>query len=150
MQILKSGLHYSRFLDSSSFAAVYAACESERVEGLVVALFQRRNIEKHEGFRVATQRGHQQMRQFWVPVGYVILLLQQGKNHVAQIGQWLVDVLRFLRASGFFVLETLRSSQIHEVQVANAHLLLLCVLADQSNSRHRMGSWRPESIYQSR
>lgn len=58
----------------SNVALVDLGCEAERVQGLAEAHFQGGHVDKHECLGVAPKRVLQEVRQFGIAVGNVILL----------------------------------------------------------------------------
>lgn len=132
--------HSPYLLNGTGLTTIDIAAEPQRVERLVVGLLERRDIQKHESLRIATQCGHEQMRELGISIGYVILLLQQGQNDVGQIGQGLVDVLGLGDTSCLFVLQSFRAGQVDQIQISDGNLLFSLVRAYQSYSRDGMRS----------
>jgi len=82
-----------------------------------------RDIDEHERLAVATETPLQQVRQLGVTVRYVLVLVGQGTDHVAQGRERLVDGHRLLQAvaGAAAVGESLAAGEIDQVQKTARH-----------------------------
>ena len=65
----------------------------QRVERLIEELLPGVEVDEHEGLAVAAKAVLQEVGEARVPVGDMGVLLAQGHDDVAEVGQGLVDVL---------------------------------------------------------
>ena len=87
----------------------------ERVQGLVDVLLLGADVDEHQGLAVASQAVLEEVGELGVPIGDVGVLLGEGHDDVAEVGEGLVDVLGLGQPQSFTaaILDSLTPGEIN-------------------------------------
>ena len=102
----------------------------------------RRGLHEHKGLELSTKRVLEEVCELGVPERNVLGVAMEGSDHVTESGKRLVDILSLtsLITSHTGPRETLRSSEVNEVETGSAGGSCLLVLSLQLDGEDAMGA----------